>query len=134
MADPASVEVTVTVAGLAPSEAAAILSEVPSGARFVAAITQPAIGPRRYQCTVDGLSLVRGVDVLEALRLHFDRAAADAGASPLPDWERELLEGAATARARSCPTCHSPGQVILGPFDDQRCTDTWHEQPKEASS
>lgn len=45
------------------------------------------------------------------------------------------LAGRATtpevARPRSCPNCHSPGQVILGPFDDQTCTDRWHE--REAS-
>ncbi len=31
------------------------------------------------------------------------------------------------ARPRSCPTCHSPVQVSLGPFDDQRCADGWHD-------
>jgi len=73
MPDPASVDVEFTITGLSPTEAAALLAEVPERARFVADVTQPALGPRRYLCTVSGLSIVGAINALDAQLRLFDR-------------------------------------------------------------
>ena len=88
MPDPASVLVTVTAQGLSAAEAGALLANTPANGQFHAEVSQPAIGPRRYSCTVDAISVVGGVDVLDALRRHLEAIQAQHDAADAPREDR----------------------------------------------
>lgn len=86
MTDPASVNVSIQIAGLSLCEAACALEHAAPGASFTADVTHPALGPRRYGVSVSGLS-VKGVrDLATAMFEFFERMAdGDAAGQENPD-------------------------------------------------
>lgn len=75
MADPASVNLSLSVTGLSNAEAVCALENAPAGSTFSAEVTQPAIGGKRYTVRTEGLSLLGAKDLATALHLFFEQQA-----------------------------------------------------------
>jgi hypothetical protein len=73
-ADPASLNVAVTITGLHPDEAAAVFANLPAGSTSTVHVVKPALGPKRYQIDVGDLSIQGAKDVTTALHLSVQRA------------------------------------------------------------
>lgn len=75
MADPASLNVALTITGLANDEATVAFNNLPVGSTATVQVTKPAIGSKRYAIAAERLSVQGAKDVVTSVFLHCQQVA-----------------------------------------------------------